>query len=259
MDNNTIYLYGHIGDEYDECDEASVARKLANAEGDITVKINSMGGSVFSGHAIKNLLNEYKGKKNVVVEGIAASAASYIAVGAADTLHMKNGSLLMIHNAKSICVGDYQAFRKEADLLEKVNSQIADVYVSKSNRTKEDILASMDNETWFTPEEAKSYGFNVITDSDMACFENISKSDIELFNYKNLPNFLKSEIMNRKPTKRDVEHYLHNNGFSSREAKTIISKGYDKALENNDDQRDVEQETAEMAELEKALNNLKFI
>ncbi|MBX4377554.1 Clp protease ClpP, partial [Mycobacterium tuberculosis] len=101
------------------------------AGSDIVVNINSPGGDVFEGLAIYNQLREYKGHITVRILGIAASAASFIAM-AADEVQIARAGFLMIHNAWTIGVGDRNDMREVADFLEQVDGTIADIYHVKS-------------------------------------------------------------------------------------------------------------------------------
>lgn len=253
--NNTIYLYGVIGDYCDECDDKTVVRELNEMEGDITVRINSVGGDIFAGQTIKNALRSYNGKKTVVVEGLAASSASWIAVGAADELRMLNGSQLMIHPAMGMVFGNSEEMRHEAAILEKLTRQIADEYVRATNKTFDEVMEKINAETWFTPQEAKDFGFNVLIDDEKASYENISRVDLDRFSYKNMPKSIINAVLERpKPTIREIENSLRKSGLSQKEAKIVASRGYNGL--SNQNQRDVEKENNEML-LEQAINILK--
>ena len=232
--DNTLYLYGIIGDEWDECDDKTIVRELNEMEGDITVKVNSPGGDVFAGQTIKNALKAYNGKKTVIVEGLAASCASWIAVGVADELRMCNGSMLMIHPAWSLTMGNASDLRHEADILDKLTGQIADEYVKATGKSVDEVMEKVNAETWFTPQEAKDFGFKVVLESDKkANFDAISRSDLAKFSFVNMPKTIVNSIINRqKPTIREVENSLRKSGLSRTEAKIVASKGYNQLKES---------------------------
>ncbi len=221
-EGNVITLYGTVGSWWDEMDCSTVVEAIDNIEGDITVRLNSPGGDVFDGMTIMNALKAHKGKVTVVVEGLAASAASYIAVGAADELRMMEGSMLMIHNALSIFIGNASEMRKEADLLDKISDNIARIYANRSGKSLEEVKAAMDNETWFTAQEAKDFGFNVITEDGEAKIENFAL----LQNYNHVPSIFNEKDSNVSSDKRDLEYILRCNGYSRNDARAIVSKVY---------------------------------
>ena len=124
----------------------------------LEIHINSYGGEVFEGFAIYNNLKRYTGKKTVVVDGIAASIASVIAL-AGDEIYMNKASMLMIHNASGVAYGNAEEMKKVVSALEQINEVIRDVYKNRSNLDDEQLKEFMDNETYFTPQEAVQYGF----------------------------------------------------------------------------------------------------
>lgn len=131
-----------------------VAAALAgNADKALTVWINSPGGDVFEGRAIASLIRAHKGATKGIVAGLAASAASTIAV-ACGALEMSVGSFLMVHNSWAFTVGNRDDLRQMADLLEKIDGEIAADYAARAGVTKEEAAAWMAAETWFTAEEA---------------------------------------------------------------------------------------------------------
>jgi ATP-dependent protease ClpP protease subunit len=118
----------------------------------ISVRINSPGGDAFEGVAIGNVLKSSGKPVNVYIDGIAASAASIIAM-AGHTVTMANNSMMMIHNAWSICAGDASDMTKMADTLGKISASIAQTYVDKTGKSMEDVQALMDAETWMSAED----------------------------------------------------------------------------------------------------------
>jgi ATP-dependent protease ClpP protease subunit len=135
---------------------ASVLRNVG--DGDVVVNINSPGGDFFEGLAIYNLLREHKGKVTVRVLGIAASAASIIAM-AGDEILMGRASFLMIHNTWVVAAGDRHAFRDVADWLEPFDQAGADIYAARTGDSEMDISAQMDRETWIGGQAAVDQGF----------------------------------------------------------------------------------------------------
>lgn len=124
----------------------------------IDLHLNSPGGSYFDGAAIMNSLREHEAKVTVTVDGVAASAASVIAM-AGDEIVMAKGSQMMIHNGKAIALGGSEAMRSAAQMLEGINKSMSEIYAERSDRgTPEDWAAMMTAETWFTAQEAVDAG-----------------------------------------------------------------------------------------------------
>lgn len=132
----------------------------------VLLRINSPGGDVFDGYAMFNALKAHKSQIAVVVDGLAASAASFVAL-AGDTLTMADPAMLMIHRAWTLAIGNVNDLKQTADLLAKVDQQIADVYAGATGKPAADMLALMDAETWLTAQEAADLGFvDEITQAD---------------------------------------------------------------------------------------------
>ena len=130
--------------------------KSIKEDEDITLEINSYGGDVFLGIDIMNTLRSHKGKVTVIVTGIAASAASIIAMGA-DVIKMYSNTQLMIHNAWTFAMGNSKELRKVADDLESVNES---VLASYTHRVDKDTVAKLlDEEMYMSATKAKELGF----------------------------------------------------------------------------------------------------
>lgn len=149
---------------YDEIDSwfgiaaGDFVRDLAKIDApQITVRINSVGGDVFDGIAILNALRGHDAQINVVVDGLAASIASVIAMGG-DTITMNRNSQMMLHNGWAMCVGDMTDMQKTADMLSKATTNIASIYAERAGGTVDDWLGVMEAETWLTAEEAVEAG-----------------------------------------------------------------------------------------------------
>lgn len=123
----------------------------------INVRINSPGGDVFDGLAIYNQLLRHPANVAVDVDGLAASAASIVAM-AGDTVTMGQSSLMMIHDAWSLVMGNAQDMLDFAAVLDKVDGQLADTYSQKSGRDAAEFRDLMDKETWLTASEAEELG-----------------------------------------------------------------------------------------------------
>ena len=158
-----LYLYGEISDALwwgDEVTPAAFRDDLA-ALGEIEtldIFINSPGGDFFAGMAIYNMLNRHKAEVVVHIDGIAASAASLIAM-VGDKVIMPKNATMMIHNAWSCFCGDKTEMRKLADELERIDGQQASIYSQKTGKKEPDILAWMAEERWMNGAEAVKDGF----------------------------------------------------------------------------------------------------
>lgn len=158
---------------------------LGNDLEEIDVEINSPGGSFFDGLAIYNMLLSHKATKNVFIQGIAASAASTIAM-VGDTISMPENAYIMIHNAMSYARGNSKALRKTADQLDQFDKTIANMYSKKTKKSEEELLELMGAETWLDGKQALEMGFVTETTEAAkiaACFEWSN-------NFKNTPKEL---------------------------------------------------------------------
>lgn len=124
----------------------------------IELLINSPGGDAFDGIAIVNVMRAHPARTVAVVQGIAASAASFIACAADETI-MSPNSVLMIHNAWGVVVGNADDMLAYAELLEKVDTQQQAIYTAKSGKPAEEVRDMMRAETWLSAEEAAEMGF----------------------------------------------------------------------------------------------------
>lgn len=120
---------------------------------DLTVHINSPGGDVFDGVAIYNAIADHPARVSVVVQGLAASAASFIAM-AGDRVTMNRGTQLMIHDASGLCIGNASDMAEMVAMLDRTSDTIASMYASRAGGTREDWRALMRAETWYSATEA---------------------------------------------------------------------------------------------------------
>jgi ATP-dependent protease ClpP protease subunit len=158
-EKNTIYLYDVIVPSEAEAEffggvsAEKFAETLDGMKGDVALRINSPGGDVFAAQAMLARIRDYNGIITSYVDGVAASAASLIAVSSDKTV-MAEGAMLMIHKAWTITVGNTDDHLQQASLLEKVDGIIADTYARRSNGDSASFLAAMAAETWYTGKEA---------------------------------------------------------------------------------------------------------
>lgn len=154
-------MNGTIAEEswYDDDVTPALFRdELNSGEGDVTVWINSPGGDCIAAAQIYNMLTQYPGKVTVKIDGLAASAASVIAM-AGDTVYMSPVSMLMIHNPATVAFGDHAEMQKAIDMLEQVKESIINAYVLKTGQSRAKLSHLMDAETWMDANKAVELGF----------------------------------------------------------------------------------------------------
>jgi ATP-dependent Clp endopeptidase proteolytic subunit ClpP len=180
-----VYLFNDIG-TFGVTAQSFIDEIKEYENQELNIHINSLGGEVFEGMAIYSIIQRRKAKTTVYIEGIAASIASVIAL-AADEVIMSENSLIMIHNAWGGTQGDAKDMRKQADVLDKITNEIAEVYVKKTRIPYNEIIEMMNEETWLTAEEAVALGFvdsisepiKVAAKYDVSKFKNITNKKME--------------------------------------------------------------------------------
>jgi ATP-dependent Clp protease, protease subunit len=156
-----IQMHGVIdggwGDEgIDTADVISELQQHRDAK-TVKVRINSVGGAAFGGVAMYNALQDHPGAVTCCVEGLAASAASLVAM--AGKTVMGKGSMMMIHSPSTLAMGNAAELRKTADVLDKVQDALAEIYQAKTGKSLAEINDLLDDETWMTAAEACAAGF----------------------------------------------------------------------------------------------------
>lgn len=157
VSNDDAWIYDWFELENTTPSKVSTAINEANGEA-LEVIINSPGGDVYAGSEIYSMLREYKGDVTVKIVGVAASAASVIAM-AGKHVAISPTAQIMIHNVSSRVSGDYRDHAHESDVLKGWNKSIANAYVLKSGLSEPEVLAMMNKESWLTAQEAKEKGF----------------------------------------------------------------------------------------------------
>lgn len=161
-DDRTISVFDVIGQDF-WTGEGVTAKRVSAAlrslgSGPVTVNVNSPGGDLFEGLAIYNLLREHKGEVTVKVLGVAASAASIIAM-AGDRVEIARAGFLMIHNTWVMAVGNRNDMREIADQLEPFDRAMADIYAARTGMDPKAAGKLMDKETWIGGADAVDQGF----------------------------------------------------------------------------------------------------
>ncbi len=162
LKNGEILLYGIVGDGF--FDDGFTALDVVDAlaeigrSKDVTVRINSGGGIAREGIAIFNALNSHRGEVKVIVDSVAASAASLMAMGG-DEIIMRTGAMMMIHDPAMITIGNAEQHKKALAGLETASASMAEIYAERTERPIEEIRDDMAEETWLTADEAVESGY----------------------------------------------------------------------------------------------------
>lgn len=206
-DAATIGIYSPIGDTYygdgwTSAKMSAILRSVGNR--DLTVNINSPGGDVFEGLAIYNLLRAHPAKVTVNVVGLAASAASFIAM-AADEINIGRAAFMMIHNAWVIAAGDRNDFKDFADWLAQFDETLADIYSARTGVDAKTVAKLMDAETWMGGQKAVDEGFA----DDLLAADRVTRKEDD----KSADNGV-----------RGAERLLRNEGLSKTVSQRIISE-----------------------------------
>lgn len=156
-DEAEILLYDEIGGWWGCTADEFIAELREVSAPNIRVRINSPGGSVFEGIAIANALRSHPSNVTVQVDSLAASIASVIAM-AGDRVEMAPNSMLMIHEASGLCIGDAADMAEMGQLLDLISSNIADAYAARAGGTREQWREAMRAESWYLPDDAVEAG-----------------------------------------------------------------------------------------------------
>ena len=157
----TLFLNGTIAEESwfdDDVTPQLFKEDLLSGSGDITVWINSPGGDVFAAAQIYNMLMDYKGNVTVRIDGLAASAASMIAM-AGTTVEMSPVGMLMIHNPSTAIIGNTKEMQAAIQMLDEVKESILNAYELKTGQPRQSLSDLMDVESWMNAKKAVELGF----------------------------------------------------------------------------------------------------
>jgi len=209
----TIYIYDPIVSDQWEADYFGgvtpmmfIKELMAIDAETIHLRINSPGGDVFAARVMQQAMREHSAKFIAHIDGIAASAATFLPM-AADESVISKGGMFMIHNAWTIALGDSKELRKTADLLDKIDGSIAADYADKTKKPLDEIRALMDKETYLLDQEAVDSGFiDAIVDSSPKAKIAWDLSAYDPNTAENWRNSLKIEQkLTEKPPKLDLK------------------------------------------------------
>jgi ATP-dependent protease ClpP protease subunit len=156
-DEAEVMLYDEVGGWYGATADQFIADLRGITSPNLRVRVNSPGGSVFEGIAIANALRSHPANVTVQVDGIAASIASVIAM-AGDRIEMAPNTMMMIHDASGVCLGNASDMEEMAELLDLISDNIADAYASRAGGTRDEWREAMRAETWYLPDDAVDRG-----------------------------------------------------------------------------------------------------
>lgn len=206
-EERTLYLNGVISEETwwgDEVTPQMFKDELTAGNGNITVWINSPGGDVFAAAQIYNMLMDYKGRVTVKIDGLAASAASVIAMAGGD-IYMSPVSMLMIHNPSTIAIGDSEEMLRAKALLDEVKESIINAYELKSGLSRAKLSHLMDAETWMNANKAIEFGFaDKIMFSDKGERNSLDNGQMLMFSRASVTNSLLGKIPKQQKPKQPI-------------------------------------------------------
>jgi ATP-dependent protease ClpP protease subunit len=156
VSDDDAWVYNWFGIE--AVSPSTISAALAEANGDdVVIRINSNGGDIFAGSEIYDLISSYEGNVLIRIVGMAASAASVIAMAAESEIAPTG--LMMIHNVQSGAHGDYREMEHSAEVLREANRSIMSAYREKTGMSEDELLSLMDNETFMSADTAIEFGF----------------------------------------------------------------------------------------------------
>lgn len=196
----TLFLNGTIAEDSwfdDEVTPQIFKDELNSGTGNITVYINSYGGDCVAAAQIYNMLTNYNGKVTIKIDGIAASAASVIAM-AGDKVLMSPVSVIMIHNPLTMVCGDHKEMEKAIDMLAEVKESIINAYEYKTGLSRAKLSHLMESETWMNANKAVELGF---ADGISEKADNAPIADAVMFSQRAVSNALMNKLNAKyKPT-----------------------------------------------------------
>lgn len=225
-----VYIYDEIG--YWGVTANDFVRDLqAVTASTINLHVNSPGGSVFDGIAIYNALAKHGARVVVDIDGWAASIASVIAM-AGDEIRIGESAELMIHKPWSFAMGDAEVMRREADVLDRLQDSIVDIYVARTDGDRDEVTAWVNAETWFRGQEAVDAGFADAVLPNKKPAKPAARLDVAAFGFQQMPDRVRAAL--GAPGRLDFsamsvaefERFLRSHGASRAAAKGIAVNGF---------------------------------
>ncbi|HGA1134260.1 TPA: head maturation protease, ClpP-related [Streptococcus suis] len=197
-----LRIEGQIADETwfgDEVTPQVFKNDLHAGNGDITLWINSPGGDVFAAAQIYNMLMDYKGDVHVVIDGLAASAASVIAM-AGTTVSMSPVAMMMIHNPWTMAQGEAKDMQKVIEMLGEIKESIINAYELRTGLSRTKLSHLMDSESWFNAKKAVELGF-----ADKILFDRQEEHGMETESYSFSRNAAQQDLLVKMQAKLEVQ------------------------------------------------------
>ncbi|WED23070.1 Clp protease ClpP [Vibrio sp. JC009] len=192
-DTAQLYIHGIIGDwDIESIDLIKALQQIGDK--DLVARIQSYGGSVYEGLAMYNAIKAHKGKTIGVVDGLAASIATYVLM-AFDEIHMPENATFMIHNPTIGAWGEEEEIESALTQVKNAKATVSDAYAERSGKPVEDILEAMSKETWFTANEALEWGLIDEVIDPVNLQNQLNENDVEgIKKFKNVPEALLNQI-----------------------------------------------------------------
>ena len=241
-DTSELFIYDAIDDWWGISATQIIETLDEISSNNIDVRVNSPGGVVTEGMAIMTAFARHKATIRTYNDGLAASMASVLMMAGSE-ITMSEGSWLMNHNPWGFVVGDWRAMQETSKITKKFGEQLANVYYKATSQRDgiglDEIKKDMDDETWYTPEEAQTAGFidiitEVVPEKNASLSHNFSGSLV----FDNAPEQIVEQLnaaqQSTELSKRTVERLLRDAGASNREAK-LMAKGAVSAVQHRDD------------------------
>lgn len=250
-----IWFYGYIS-EYswweDDITPAlfkSDLKALGNG-GPVTIRIHSGGGEVFAASAIRSMIVDYPGKVTTRIEGLCASAATYVAM-AGDKVLMHDSAWFMIHDPWSIAIGNVSDLKAEIKVLDSIKAGIIEAYQAKTTLTVEQLDAMMSKETWMTAQQALEYGFidEVITPSSKG-FQSAQNRAVlnSLRDYAHVPPELIADLLEEPAEEEPIEENVPDKSVEELTVESVAEMSEPECIPA---------ETDSVSELDKAAQELR--
>ena len=205
-DEMTIYVHGVISQCWGDVDAQEFTKTLANSTAKtLHLRINSPGGDVFDARSMMTAISQFKGKTVAHIDGVAASAATVVCM-ACNEVEIAQGANFMIHNAWTLAMGNKADMAKTMQLLEKTDEGLVEDYARRSGQPKDTIRQWMENETWFSADEALKYRFadrvvDVVDDSK-------AQRKWDLSAYSHAPPHLTVNTLKEEEVSRDIVNQI---------------------------------------------------
>ena len=254
MNGRVLEIYGTIASESwfeDDVTPKMFHDELFAGEGPVTVWLSSPGGDCIAASQIYSMLMDYKGSVTIKIDGIAASAASVIAM-AGTTVLMAPTSLLMIHNPMTMAFGDHNEMEKAIEMLDEVKESIINAYEIRTGLSRAKISHLMESETWMNANKAIELGFadDILQDekkdaSEVPAFSFSGKAaQVSLMNKLCKPKRMKNSVEEKAVKNKEVEEAAKNEAAKSMAVEKEVAKNE-------------AAECSRIVDLEKRLNLLK--